>query len=129
MIKRWGVVPLAFLKQYADPGLTYAYIGSRDFTMYPLLPPGSFVQIDESRNRVVDREWRSEYERPIYFVETREDYRCCWCSLRRGQITLQPHPLSPEPVRIYRYPQDAEVIGEVVGIAFRRGGGSTSPPG
>ncbi len=70
---------------------TYAYIGGEDFTMYPLLPPGTFLQVDESRSQVTQGIWRSEYERPIYFVETREGYTCSWCSLKGDQIVLQPH--------------------------------------
>jgi transcriptional regulator with XRE-family HTH domain len=118
MIAKWGVVPFAFLEGFTDYKYTYGYIGSDDFTMYPLLMPGSFVQIDESRNKVADGMWRSEYERPMYFVETREGFTCCWCTVRGGQITLQSHPLSPVPVRTTRYPQDAEVLGQVVGIAM-----------
>jgi transcriptional regulator with XRE-family HTH domain len=121
MIEKWGLVPLAFLRQFAGRRYSYGYIGMKDFTMYPILLPGSFVQIDERRNKVAEEPWRSEYERPIYFVETRDGYRCCWCSLSDKQITLQPHPLSKEQVRILRYPQEAEVIGEVVGVAMRLG--------
>jgi len=94
-------------------------VGTQDFTMYPILPPGSFIQVDESRNRVVEGSWRSEYERPIYFVETRDGHTCCWCSMRREEIILQPHPLSPVPVRILRHPQEAEVLGQVVGVAMK----------
>lgn len=121
MIEKWGLVPLAYLGRFAHRRYSYGYIGTRDFTMYPLLLPGSFVQIDEKRNKIVEEPWRSEYERPIYFVETRDGYRCCWCSLKDKQLTLQPHPLSKEQVRILRYPQEAEVIGEVVGVAMRLG--------
>ncbi|MFB3918013.1 MAG: hypothetical protein ACE14M_14895 [Terriglobales bacterium] len=121
LIKQWGVVPLSSLAQFANPNYTYGYIGTEDWTMYPIVPPGSFVQIDEDRNKVVERVWRSEYERPIYFVETRAGWKCCWCSIENGHITLQPHPLSPEPVRIFRHPQEAEVIGEVIGVAMRLG--------
>ena len=46
-------MPLAFLAQFSDDKYTYAYLGSKDFTMYPLLPPGTFLQVDESRNRIV----------------------------------------------------------------------------
>lgn len=118
MIERWGTVPLAFLEQFAHTKYTYGYIGSEDFTMYPLLLPGSFLQIDESKNQVSSGMWRSEYERPVYFVETREGYRCCWCTLKGEQIVLQPHPLSPVAVRVLRHPRDAEVIGQVVGVAM-----------
>jgi hypothetical protein len=89
--------------------------------MYPILQPGSFIQVDESRNKVLDGGWRSEYERPIYFVETRDGHTCCWCTLTREEIILQPHPLSPVPPRVLRYPQQAEVIGQVVGVAMRLG--------
>jgi transcriptional regulator with XRE-family HTH domain len=119
MVEQWGLVPIAYLAQFAHTDFTYGYIGNQDFTMYPILPPGSFIQVDESRNKVSDGSWRSEYERPIYFVETREGHTCCWCSMRREDIILQPHPLSPVAVRILRHPQDAEVIGQVVGVAMK----------
>ena len=97
------------------------YIGAEDFTMYPILPPGSFVQVDESKNKAREGAWRTEFERPIYFVETREGFVCSWCQVRRENIVLQPHPLSPVPVRILRHPQEAEIIGQVVGVAMRLG--------
>jgi hypothetical protein len=87
------------------------------------------VQVDESKSKVVEDTWRSEYERPIYFVETRDGFTCCWCSVASGSITLQPHPLSPVPVRVLKYPREAEVIGEVVGVAMRMRGWRTAPAG
>ena len=119
MVEQWGLVPLAYLAQFANTDFTYGYVGTQDFTMYPILPPGSFIQVDESRNKVLEGSWRSEYERPIYFVETREGHTCCWCSMRREEMILQPHPLSPVPVRILRHPQEAEVLGQVVGVAMK----------
>jgi transcriptional regulator with XRE-family HTH domain len=121
VIEQWGVVPLRYLAQFANRDYTYGYVGSEDFTMHPILPPGTFVQIDETRTRVVEGAWRSEYERPIYFVETRDGYICCWCSLQQEDLVLQSHPLSPVPVRVLKHPQEAEVIGQVVGVAMRLG--------
>ena len=122
MIEKWGVVPLSYLSAFTtDDRYTYGYIGLEDFTMYPILPPGSFVQVDESKNKAAEGAWRSEYERPIYFVETREGFVCSWCHVRRDTIVLQPHPLSPTPVRMLRHPQEAEIIGQVVGVAMRLG--------
>ena len=128
MIEQWGVVPLTYLAQFADRRYTYGYVGSEDFTMYPILPPGTFVQVDESKTRVAEGAWRSEYERPIYFVETREGYTCCWCTLQQDGLVLQSHPLSPVPVRLLKHPQEAEVIGQVVGVAMRLGEWSTVEP-
>ena len=121
MIEQWGTVPLAYLGDFTKTEFTYGYIGAEDFTMYPILLPGSFVQIDETKNEVVNGVWRSEYERPIYFVETREGYTCSWCAIKRDQLILQPHPLSPVPVRILQHPREAEVVGQVVGMAMKLG--------
>ncbi len=128
MIEQWGVVPLSFLRELAARDYTYGYIGTEDFTMAPILPPGSFLQIDESKNQVVNEVWRSEYERPIYFVETRQGYTCAWCTQKNGQLILQPHPLSPVPVRILACPREAEVVGQVVGVAMKLGDWSPCPP-
>lgn len=122
MIEKWGVVPLSYLSTFAaDDRYSYGYIGAEDFTMYPILPPGSFVQVDERKNKAAEGAWRTEFERPIYFIETREGFVCSWCQVQRENIVLQPHPLSPVPVRILRHPQEAEIIGQVVGVAMRLG--------
>ncbi|MGC2184925.1 MAG: helix-turn-helix transcriptional regulator [Terriglobales bacterium] len=121
IVEQWGSVPLGYLAQLSQDKYMYGYVGSEDFTMYPLLPPGTFLQVDEARNKIEQALWRSELERPIYFVETREGYTCCWCSLKDEQIVLHSHPLSPVPVRVLRHPREAEVIGQVVGIALKLG--------
>src|ERR1039457_5201894 len=58
-IEQWGIVPMSYLAQFADARYTYGYIGSEDFTMYPILPPGSFVQVDETKKKVSEGTWRS----------------------------------------------------------------------
>lgn len=121
MIQQWGLVPLSYMAQLLPGNYTYGYIGIEDFTMYPLLMPGSFVQIDSKKNELAEGVWRSEYERPIYFVETRDGFVCCWCSRLEDRLVLQPHPLSPVGPRTVRYPQEAEILGQVVGIAMRLG--------
>jgi transcriptional regulator with XRE-family HTH domain len=121
MVEQWGMVPLAYLEQFATRQFTYGYIGGEDLTMYPLLPPGAFVQVDESKTKVAESGWRTEYERPIYFVETRSGYTCCWCTVTREELILQPHPLSPVPARVLKFPQEADIVGQVVGVAMRLG--------
>jgi len=121
MVEQWGLVPLAYLARFTNDKYSYGYVGTEDFTMYPIVPPGTFLQVDESKNKVQQGMWRSEYERPIYFVETRDGFTCCWCTMKGDNIILQPHPLSPVPVRVLRHPQGADVVGQVVGIAVRLG--------
>ncbi len=130
MVEKWGIVPLGYLTQFENTSYSYGYIGTEDLSMYPLLMPGSFVQIDESKDRVQAELWRSEYERPIFFVETRNSFACSWCALEGDKLVLQPHPLSPQPTRVFKYPQEADVVGQVVGVAMRLGEWRTleSPP-
>ncbi len=118
-IQAWGTVPVAHLAKFTDRRYTYGYIGMEDLTMYPLLLPGTFVQIDEKLNRVQDGGWRSEYERPIYMVETREQYFCAWCDLADSILTIRPHALSPAKSRSFELGGEAEIIGQVIGVAMR----------
>jgi transcriptional regulator with XRE-family HTH domain len=110
-------LPWRYLQQFANSRLTCGFIGTEDWTMYPLLPPASLVLIDETRARVTSGGWSSEYERPVYFVETRDTHFCCWCTVTRESIILTPHPLSPVKPRVLRH-HDAEVLGEIVGAAL-----------
>lgn len=119
MIVRWGSVPMTFLQQFENTDFTYGYVGTEDFTMYPLLLPGSFVQIDEAMRKVGEKIWRSEYERPIYFVQTRDGFTCSWCEQEGQNMVLLPHPLSPVKIRTLRHDRDVEIIGQVVAVAMR----------
>jgi transcriptional regulator with XRE-family HTH domain len=119
MIEKWGAVPLVYANAFLKKEFSYGYIGTDDFTMFPLIRPGSFVQIDQSKTEVrEDVGASSELERPIYWIETRDGYICSWCSIKGSVLTVQPHPLSGQDVRMLRHPQDAEVVGRVVGIAM-----------
>jgi hypothetical protein len=77
------------------------------------------VQIDPRVNRVNVAEWRTEFDRPIYFVELRDSYACSWAELKGAQLTLVPHPLSGCPIRQFVYPDEAEVLGQVTAVAMR----------
>lgn len=120
MVEQWGTVPVAYLEQLSKKEYGYGYIGREDLTMYPILQPGSFIQVDESRNKVLKADWRSEYERPIYFIETRDGYICSWCTQSREELILLPHPLSPVLPKVLPA-CEADVLGQVVGVAMRIG--------
>ena len=55
----------------------------------------------------------------VEIVEHRGGYRCGWCTQNKGLLVLESHPLSQVPVEIFRYPAEAEVVGQVVGVAMR----------
>jgi len=119
MIQEWGRMPLSLLEALKIKEHRYAYIGTEDLMMHPLLPPGSLVQIDESRREIQTSGWTNEYERPIYFFELRDGYACSWCSLTGNRLILQPHTTSPRPPELLLYPEEIEVVGQVVGAAMR----------
>jgi transcriptional regulator with XRE-family HTH domain len=91
----------------------YGYIGLQDFTMYPLIRPGSLVEIDTRQKKWTLIAWRNEYERPIYFVEIRNGYACGWCDLQGKQLLLIPHQSSPVSIRRFTYPNEIEIVGRV----------------
>jgi len=122
VIEKWGIVPLSQLANLDKPNHSYGFVGLDDASMYPILLPGSFVQIDQSRNRVETGHWRSEYERPIYFVELRDGYACSWCDVQEGRLHLHAHHRSGIAPRVYKFPTDAEIVGQVVGVAMRLDG-------
>ena len=118
-IQRWGKLPLMLLDALDLKDHRYAFIGTDDWFMYPLLQPGSLVLIDETRRKVVNAGWATEFERPIYFCEHRQGYVCGWCNINGNQLVLQPHPASTCEAEVYSFPSDIDVIGQVTGVAMR----------
>jgi transcriptional regulator with XRE-family HTH domain len=128
LVDVWGDIPVPLLRHLNLRRFLYGYIGLLDRRMAPLIPPGSFVQIDAKQTRVkkgVLRRSRgqSQFRRPIYFVDLRDGYACGWCQIEDGVLTLVPHPESPEKVQTFRHPAEAEIVGRVTGIAMRIAGG------
>jgi transcriptional regulator with XRE-family HTH domain len=119
MVEIWGEVPISLLQRLDVRRCQYGYIGTDDYTMYPLLRPGSFVQIESYPTRMHTSNWRAEFDRPIYFIELRDGYACSWCEMRGSQLTLVPHPLSGCTIRQFAYPSEAEILGQVTGVAMR----------
>jgi transcriptional regulator with XRE-family HTH domain len=117
MVENWGRFEGALLNGHGR--YHYGYVGLEDHWMEPLLRPGSLVLLDPAQQQVQTFHWRHEYERPIYFVDVREGYRCCWCTQEKGRLILQPHPLSSCTPEVRQSPDDAEILGLVVGVAMR----------
>ncbi len=120
MVRIWGEVPVSLIRHLDIRHSLYGYVGLRDHTMDPLIPAGSFVQIDNRVREVLrPSSWRTELDRPIYFVKIPGGYACSWCELKRNQLTLVPHPLSRTRLRHFVHTREAKIIGRVIGIAMR----------
>jgi transcriptional regulator with XRE-family HTH domain len=92
----------------------YAIVGLKDDTMADLLPPGSLVEVDTEQIVPQTFAWTTLRTRPIFLVSHANRYTCCWCQEERGELILMPHPLSQQPIRCYKTPRDATVVGRVV---------------
>ena len=84
--------------------------------MAPILRPGSTVLINTHSRQVQECNWRSEYERPLYFVELRGGFRCGWFVKHKSRLMMQPHPLSHCLPEEWETPQEAEIVGQVIGV-------------
>ena len=116
-----GDNPVPLLRRVNLRKFLYGCIGASDYTLSPQVAPGSFVQIDPRQTRIRSEPsrleaGRSEWARPIYFLDVRTGYACGWCELKDGILTLIPHPNSGVKTRSFKYPQDVDVVGRVVSI-------------
>lgn len=118
VVEKWDQIPVGFLQHLDLHKSVYGYIGLEDYTLYPLIRPGSLVQIDANQRKISAERWKTEFDRPIYFVELRGGYACSWCEVDRGQLMVIPHPHSRLDVRRFDYPAQAEIVGRVTGVAM-----------
>jgi hypothetical protein len=92
----------------------YGLIGLEDNSLGDVISPGSVVEIDREQNTVLVFAWKTLRERPIYFIWHQQGYSCCWCQQEATELTLVPHPASQQPIRRFRMPRDASIVGRVV---------------
>jgi len=117
MIETWQEVPLELqLMNGSDP--LYGYIGRDDYTLHPIVRPGAFVRIDPRQKKIPIVRWRTDYDRPIFFIELRDRYVCTWCEMHDGRLILIPSQQSNRRTLHLRYPADATIVGRVTGISM-----------
>lgn len=125
MIERWG--RLEGVLASGNGHYRYGFIGLNDHRMEPLLRPGSIVLVDAACARIETTAWRTEFDRPLYFVDVRNGYRCGWFDQDGTRLSMQPHPLSQCKPESWTTPGEAEVIGRVVGVVTRLSENYCSP--
>jgi transcriptional regulator with XRE-family HTH domain len=117
LVNRWGRLPFHLLEG-SQARHRYGLIGLEDWSLFPVLHPGSLVVIDENRRKIAVSGWTNEYDRPIYFLEHRDGYVCGWCTLAGNRLVTQPHPSSQQQAQCFEYPNGIEVLGQVIGAAM-----------
>jgi transcriptional regulator with XRE-family HTH domain len=119
VVEKWDEIPVGFLQHLDLRKSLYGYIGLEDYTLFPLIRPGSLVEIDANQRKISAEKGTTEFDRPIYFVELRNGYVCSWCQLDQGQLIVVPHPRSGLDIRRFDFPTEAEIVGRVTGVTMR----------
>lgn len=94
--------------------------------MYPILRPGSLLLLEEVRKIAIGG-WKTEWERPIYFLMARDSYLVGWCSVDKDRLVVLPHHSSNLPPRVFLYPGEVDVLGVVKGVAMLMDQGDQRP--
>jgi transcriptional regulator with XRE-family HTH domain len=117
--EKWGSFPLELVRFLDFRKRLYGYVGSEDDTLSPIIKPGSFVEIDPTVTKISHTTIHTEDNRPIYFLDLREAYAFGWCEISDGKLLLLAHPHSKRATRVFTYPQEVDVVGQVVGVLMR----------
>jgi len=130
LLSAWSEVPLLLMLDVDWDRGPLVLIGTKDRMMWPLLPPGSLLQLDQKVRTIVDGLF-SEFERPIYLIEYRNRFYCCHAQRRGETLRLISHAESPAPPAIPIPFKEARVRGQLKCI-FRplaTRGSATGRPG
>lgn len=117
MVEKWGHFEGALTN--SNERHCYGFIGLEDRRMVPVLRPGSVVLVDTAVRDIEDDSWTSEHDRPMYFVDVRNGYRCGWFQQNGPTLVMQPHTLSRCLPESWKMPEQAEIVGRVVGVVMR----------
>ena len=103
MVRKVGKSSAGLAQHHGNKEVTLRLHRLRGLEYVPLIQPGALITIDDSRRKIQNSGWSNEFERPIYFMEHRTGYACCWCTLSDDHLVLQPHPASLCPPQVYKY--------------------------
>jgi transcriptional regulator with XRE-family HTH domain len=118
IVETWGEVPIGFIQHMGIRKRLYGFIGTTDFTLHPLIRPGSIVSIDDHDTKIQQSGWETDFDRPVYFLQLRDSYAFGWCQVGEGKLNLIPYSTVRCRIKQYEYPDDVDVIGRVVGVAM-----------
>lgn len=115
LLAMWGNVPLLLMLDVDWDRGPLVLIGAADRMMWPLLPPGSLLQLDQNVRTIDDGPF-NEFDRPIYLIEYKNRFYCCHAQRRREVITLISHQESRWPPSISVPLKETKVRGQVTPI-------------
>lgn len=131
LLSAWSDIPLLLMLDVDWDRGPLVLVGLSDRMMWPLIPPGSVLQLDPKVRKVENGSW-SEFERPIYLIEFKGRFYCCHAQRRGDTLRLISHAESLSPPSISVPFKEAKVRGQLTPI-FRplatRGSAAGRPSG
>ena len=115
ILSAWSNIPLLLMLDVDWDRGPLVLVGLSDRMMWPLLPPGSLLQLDPKVRTVASGSW-SEFDRPIYLIEHRGKFFCCHAERRGETLRLISHRESPAPPAVSIPFKEARVRGQVTPI-------------
>lgn len=111
----WSEAPLLLMLEVDWKRGPLVLVGQSDQMMWPLMPPGSLLQLDQRERTVGEGRW-DEFERPVYLIEYKGRFRCCHAQRRGDTLRLIPHAESPERTSTSVSYREAKVLGRLTTV-------------
>jgi hypothetical protein len=115
LLTAWSDIPLLLMLDTDWEHGPLVLIGLSDYMMWPLLPPGTLLQLDAKRRTINAGSW-SEFERPVYLIEHKSKFYCCHAQRKGQALHLISHAESPSPPTTIIPFKDAKVRGQLTPI-------------
>lgn len=112
LLTAWADAPMLLMQEEDWEDGPLVVVGLSDRMLWPLLPPGSLLRLDSKSRKIEDRSW-PEFERPIYLIEHRDRFYCCYAQRRGDMLRLISHLESPAPPSFSVPYKDARVRGQL----------------
>lgn len=112
LLTTWADAPMLLMLEEDWEDGPFVVVGFSDRMLWPLLPPGSLLRLDSKARKIEDRSW-PEFERPIYLIEYRDRFYCCYAQRRGDMLRLISHLESPAPPSFSVPYKDARVRGQL----------------
>lgn len=115
ILSTWSDVPIPLMLDVDWERIPLVLIGLSDRMMWPLLPPGSLLQLDPKVKTIANGSW-TEFERPIYLIEYRNKFYCCHAQRRGETLRMISHAESPSSPSLSVPFKEARVRGQLTPI-------------
>lgn len=115
LLAAWSNIPLLLMLDIDWERGPLVVIGLSDRMMWPLLTPGTLLQLDPKVRTIAAGSW-PEFKRPIYLIEHKARFYCCHAQRRGEVLRLISHAESPSPPAIHVPHREARVRGQVTPI-------------